>query len=62
MNAIIKNRKGAIGVIGPSNIYGTEQGYVLVEETLTLPEGRTIEEMIPVWLAAGKIKPTNRLF
>jgi len=41
---------------GDPKRYGAAHGY-LAKETLTLPEGKTVDEMIPVWLAQGKLEP-----
>lgn len=42
-------------MIGDPRRYGAAHGY-LAKETLTLPEGKSIDEMIPVWLAQGKLE------
>ena len=43
-------------MIGDPKRYGAEHGW-LVKETLTLPKGKTLDEMFPIWLAEGKIEP-----
>jgi len=45
-------------MIGDPKRYGATKGW-LVKETLILPEGKTLDEMFPIWFTEGKIEPIS---
>ena len=44
---------------GDPRRYGCTSNHFIVKETLTLPTGKTLDEMILQWLAKGKLERLN---